>query len=339
MQTKRIGVILALALVVAALLVGCAPSAATPSPASKLSSTSVPTKAVEQVTPDPEVSFAAISDFSRLQSYRLVHTYRWKQDNGESGRVDVTREVITQPEAMRMTVITQDSKATRRSMELLRVNGATYMKYGDRWADLESQGETLIKQFTASGTPEQFLANARGQFVVKEILETYGTRHYRFTKDAFTLIQGMKELTEAKADAWVSPEYNVYLRVVLHLVALDEKGVQTTIDIQADLSQINQPLEIQAPTDIVQPQAMPSIPIMPGATDTVGQGDTATYKVKASLEEVVKFFQEKMPPVGWTAAEGSTADTLYYERPGAKCVIKIKVEGEEATVAVTVTYE
>ncbi len=219
------------------------------------------------------------------------------------------------------------------------MDGKAFAKYGDAWAEVGAQGEGFLAQLGAGTTPEEYLAEGKGQFVVKEMLETYGTRHYRFEKDAFNPAQGQKELVEATGDVWVSPEYNVYLLAALRLVAVEQEGTQITIDIRSSVSQINQPLEIKSPEKIVTARPIPLIPIMPGATQTAGQGDTTTYEVKASPETVAQFFREQMPKLGWTEAEGGTADTLRFQYPGAKCAITLKAQGEETVVTVVLTYE
>jgi hypothetical protein len=340
-MAKRWGIVLSLGLLIAAcILAGCGPGGATPTPAQALRSTTVPTKPVEQVTPDAEVSFAAVADFSRLSSYRRVDTYRWKRDDGAYGVLEVTREVVNQPKAMHVLVRIQEGQAAPTLIEQLLIGGKLFVKYADGWAEMGEQAdEGFLAQFGTGILPEEYLAEGKGQFVVKEIVETYGTRHYRFEKEAFKPAQGQKELVEATGDIWVSPEHNVYLLAALRLVAVDEEGARITIDLRSSVSQINQPLELKAPEKIITARPIPLIPIMPGATEAGAEGTTSRYTVKASPAEVAQFFREQMPKIGWQESEGSTADTLRFQFPGARCVITLKAQGAETLITVALTYE
>lgn len=70
------------------------------------------------------------------------------------------------------------------------------------------------------------------------------------------------------------------------------------------------------------------IPIYPGATDLSDEGETLSYTVEASMEDLVSFYEKNMEELGWKKFASGDAESMFeiYEK-GSRIAVITAMEG------------
>jgi len=257
-----------------------------------------------------DLSFADISAENKLiefESYRL-HTVTSLEQNGETSSYDVMTECVREPAAQRL-VFTGTDEAD--SLELIIVEGISYYRSGSEWITMQSSEQDLTEAVTA-WSPQEYLHGEQARFMGKETINGLETKHYIYDDPSVFDFSG---LTEGSAEVWVSTEYGVAVRTILDITGEDENG-PATLQIESNLTDINQPIAIQAPEGVEKPGLPKDIPLMEGATDINAMSGFVIFTVARSVEDVVTFYESALQDEGWKIENveasgmlGATKDT------------------------------
>jgi len=322
-------------LLLASPLLGCAPkqgAAARKGTQSPTRQTATPSgaRATESSDSgeDEALSFAEVKALEKLDTYRLQFKWRYENDQGEKGSMEALEEVVKNPPASHQVYRYTDSKAGAQDkpFEIIRVGDVVYSKSGDEWMAMQ-QTEAMLP-FGALLSPDLYFGADEGKYVGKETVNGMDTKHYRY--DAKTLNPALRvsKLSEYKADVWVSTEYKVYIRALVHIVGVDESNVKQTYEWESNTLDINKPLTIKPPEGVKAPKLPDDIPLMEGAKadailSTSSHSVLGNFSVAKPREEVEKFYKEQMKAKEWVEAEGGMPGMMNYEKNGRQVMIVI----------------
>ena len=296
---------------------------ATPEPKSKPSATP---------EPEEELKFSELRTPDELDSYRVVHMMTWESENTEdSGSMELTTEFVRNPPAQR--IVMRDLKNEEESVESIQIGDTNYIKFGDEWTAIQSEDQEI----TEAGdfwTPETFLGEGEGRYLGKENINGVDTRHYRYDKTAFMGTAMITNLESAQADVWVSTKFNVYARVEMHVVGVDDDGNKVTFTLVSNLTSINESIKIEAPEGVEKPGLPDDVPVMDNAEELSAFGQISTYKVKQPTADVIAFYKKEMPANGWKMGEAVIETMMDFTKGDRKATVMIDEDGEYSSVTV-----
>jgi predicted small lipoprotein YifL len=365
---KRIGVVLALALLLA-MLAGCgksgAPAAATPAaqePASGgQTNEASPTEPADMATAVPAVEATggtgsdgtalALADeetsLQKLNSYRSTWSFEW------SGKKDGKDQVIkwlseqaytSEPKATYTKFETSDSLEPGQSgsMEFYQIGDKSYMVS-------VQDGKPQCTAFTSTdNTPSgsfldrsAFGSISSGDLVGAETLNGVKTKHYKYDEKA----TGVKMFSKLTGDVWVAEDGDYVVKDVANWegALFGMLGGGSTTDVgkgtwTREVTDINQKFEITPPAGCEN--AAETLPMMTDASDQTSFGAMTTYKSASKLADVAQFYKDAMAKAGWTAESDAMATdqfaTLSFTKDGKKANVVLTVEDGKTSVMITV---
>ena len=190
---------------------------------------------------------------------------------------------------------------------LLEMNGVSYEL--DEEKNCAASTTEAGRSLTATWEPAGFLpgligAEAAGSETIN------GVEADRYTFDERALAE--TGFTQSSGQVWVASDNGVVVRYLLTTTAGADyfgegiDGVQTW---EYNLTDINQPVTIDLPTGC--PGGILDVPLMPNAQNVRQLPGVTTYSIGGSIQEVLAFYQEQMPALGWAAnVEPAVADTM-----------------------------
>ena len=348
----RLTVIVVIAVSLVALLVAsCTPKveegqrAAPEAPVDKSVSKAEPEKKAElpkatatlkpTATPEAEeeLKFSDLRTPDQLDSYRVVHLMTWESENTEdSGSMELTTEFVRDPPAQRIVMRDLQGEDDE-SVESIQVGDTNYIKFGEEWTAIQSADQEI----TEAGefwTPDTFLGEGEGKYLGKEKVNGLDTKHFRYDRSAFLGSGMLGSLEEGQADVWVSTKHNVYVRVEMHVVGVDEDGNKVTFTLESNLTSINEPITIEPPEGVEKPGLPDDVPVMDDAEELSAFGTITTYKVKRPTADVVEFYKKEMPANGWKLGEIMIETMMDFTKEDRKTTVMISEEGEYSSVTV-----
>ncbi len=222
-------------------------------------------------------------DTTRLTSLATLDTFRRTTTvttgTGEDQvRNTLTIEFVRQPEASHIKQCTQMvSGGDADCIEDTRVGAYAYMRVGNEdWARENAadvgptfsemlnmadvaQLEEWLDIITVLGLkPELGLQGAAGTSVDAQTVNGVACRHYHYDLAALQHAVGLlsyfgdTQFASGQADVWVSSQQNVPIRVTLEATLPVEEGYSDAMRIESNVLDINQPLQIQAPQNILE---------------------------------------------------------------------------------------
>ena len=146
--------------------------------------------------------------------------------------------------------------------------------------------------------------------VGQEDLSGLTADHYTFDERALMLAG----LAESSGEIWVAADGGHILKYVLTNTGGADyfgEGVEGSLTWDYALSEINSPLAMELPAACLE--ILVSAPRLPDASNVINQPGWLGYETTASVAEVAAFYQEQLPPLGWTPPiESIIADTDAY---------------------------
>jgi len=301
--------------------------------------TPVPTKAAATKEVEAEeLAFEQVDKLDKLQSYRLLHEWSWKWEKGDSGQMKMYVEFVREPKAQRILIESIENGQKQETSEMIFTEGTLYIRSGDRWTALQSEDMEEVLQSTGWwGTPDSFLAQSKGRYVGKETINGIPTKHYHFSRQALLGFSLLKNIKEARADVWVSPKYNVFIKVALHWEGFGEedKGLGT-FDLVSTLSDINKKIEITPPAGIEKPSVPEDIPIMKGASKLNLAENMINYQVAKGQDEVINYYKAQMQAKGWKMGQSVVPNMLQFSKEGRTATIMIEEENGQTTITIII---
>jgi hypothetical protein len=308
-----------------------------------------PAGKVEEPTSEPLVLSNVTAGLGELNSYKASFsmTFEGKEDGQpKTSTLAFMEEFVKDPPAKR-TVITGfgammggagNTDSSEGGIESIEVGGKQYSKMGDICTQITAesgpQANTMLD-------PNSIIGGVRGaQRVGDETINGVPTAHYKLD------VSGLETMgyLNGNGDVWVAEPGNYVVKYTFQATGTDKwfggsSNTEGTIKWDYEVSDINQPIDIQAPADCGG--AAEDIPMMTDAQDQAAFGDMSTYSTPSSFEDVVAFYEKEMKANGWTEAEGGmSAEGLSmksYTKDGRTVQITITADSSGGKTSVMIT--
>lgn len=344
MKTRVLGMLI---LVVCLLMVACGggPGEPTspPPPAKATSTSAVPqptdtSAAIQPTAEAAEYSFGQASDISALGSYRMHYTFQWETTvagQKEAGSWEVLEEFVRKPAARRLVWTSADAGEAG-MLEFVQIGEDSYMDTGSGWVAMTTETD-IFEGNPFLSDPFGVVSANRGKLVEENVtVNGVVTNRYVFDESTLGAALGLGAVAKAKGDVWVSPELNIVVKYVAHYEGKNLAiggGDEGVLDLVFDLTDINEPITIQAPEG-VKPAIPEDIPVLDDAAELTAVSGFVTYATTKSVDEVTAFYEAQMPARGWTKGEGLIPGMIDFAKDGRTAQVMIQTEEGKTTVTI-----
>ncbi|HTP07659.1 MAG TPA: hypothetical protein VMP08_05375 [Anaerolineae bacterium] len=293
---------------------------------------------------------------NELNSYKASFTMNFAGVDSNSkpttGTLAYTEEFVKDPPAKR-TIITglggmlgSDSTPTPDQnsgvLESIEVGGKQYSKMGDICsqitADSGPQANTMMD-------PNSIIGGVRGaQLIGTETVNGVPTAHYKIDSTGLDVLGYIN----SSGDVWVATPGNYVVKYTFQATSTGKEaffgsaqGQQGTVMWDYEVTDINQPIDIQAPANCGG--AAEDIPMMTDAQDQAAFGGTSTYSTPSKFEDVVAFYDKEMKAKGWTEGEGGMSTEAMamksYTKDGRTVQVVITSDASSGKTQVMITEQ
>ncbi|MBN2006625.1 MAG: hypothetical protein JXA21_24950 [Anaerolineae bacterium] len=295
------------------------------------------TKAPETEEPkgQPSGSTGAIhidsGAFEELESYRSSMSIAFTPDDGDTGEIHLTQEMSSDPAAHRvlMSIVgafpgTEEmTDGASLEIEVIMIEDKQWMRFGDAWMQTSVDSGSAVDMNNMAGMQDTFinpenlnsLSEDDLKFVGNEKINGVNTKHYSAEYDSLWGKLGMEgeDIESGSADIWVADESNLPQFVmkmefeVKGKLDIGETGekVDGTMVMEMEVTDVNEPVTIEAPEDALSGGMPEDVPEYPNAEDMSALGDMVMFTTSDSVDDVTAFYDEAMEEAGWTAGEAS----------------------------------
>lgn len=199
---------------------------------------------------------------------------------------------------------------------MLEMNGVSYEL--DEKKNCTASTTEAGSSLTATWEPAGFLSALIGaEAAGSETVNGVATDKYSFDERAL----GETGFSQSTGQIWVAKDSGVVVRYMLTTTAgtvYFGEGIEGAQTWEYNLTDINQPVTIdlsRAGTGTTPPTGCPGgildVPLMPNAQNLRQLPGVTAYSIVGSIQEVLAFYQEQMPALGWvTNVEPAGVDTM-----------------------------
>lgn len=294
----------------------------------------------------------ASANLENFDSYRLDMTMSFEgssEGEAKSGTMHFQSAIVTKPRASQVIVTFEGDL----SEEMEGAEAITFTEIGDRSYTVfpgfgcitgaADEVDTTTDQFDNLVDTEEMLGEIRGaEYVGEETIGGVATFHYRFDE---TNVEQDSDMEQMDGHVYVAQEGGYVARMVVDGTgALDLFGEETeasSLHLEYDITDVNTPIVIAPPEECDELGS--EYPVMPGASGMASMAGFTSYEVEATLAEVMAFYEEEMPALGYssdgeqTLVEGFAM--LSYSQDGTSASITLSEEDGVVSVLITNTEE
>ena len=241
------------------------------------------------VIPDPQAGLAELSSYQATLTLAFDGT---RDGQPETWSKSYVMLATNEPPARQWAIETSGGT----SRILAEMDGMSYEKRGEDacLANTISENDPLTERLElASFLTSVVGADEAGSETVNDV----AANHYTFDQ----LALGQQDLTESTGELWVASEGGYIVKYVLTTKANAEffgEGMEGTLTWDYQVSDVNAPLVLTQPDDC--PLGLVDAPTLPDASNVVNLGGMLAYETSSSVADVVAFYQEQLPALGWT---------------------------------------
>jgi hypothetical protein len=282
--------------------------------------TATPKQVEPTATPEPEAEPEDEEEVGPVFSLEEAGITSYRQrlinevmEDGETTTTDMLIEYSAEGPATR-TLVTGSTGED--SFESIRIGDITYMRGADgEWFTMQIVGEELVADMLgmmAWAEPESMLNNDACDYKGQETIEGQRTKHYHCDKSVFMgqelWTQGADaKLDEAYVDYYLSTEFNVTIKSVVHWEGTSENK-PFSYHMEWLVTEINEPIVIEAPEGVAAPGVDDDIPIPENATQVTAMMSMTNFTVPDPAADVTAWYQGEMPGKGWTLDPDSSME-------------------------------
>jgi len=267
----------------------------------------------EQEEEAEQIDPSKLERMENLESYHLVQSGSFTDVLTDSTTTKTTMEVeiwdVRDPPASHTIWKTRQGQEPESFFEFIRIGNDSYLKTSDseEWIAMSSSEEIdySFGEMAWFTDPTSVMAG-ESKLIGKENVNGMVTKHYRYSDEqaisSYLGADGVVE--EAQADVWVSDELNLVVKYETYWKGSSEDGVIHEWSFQSNVLEVNEPITIEPPEGAAKPGLPDDVPLMEGATEVNTMFGITSFKVSASVAEVVQFYKNSLEAAGWTADEG-----------------------------------
>lgn len=361
MQTiaLRLWVLPAVLLASLGLLVACGSETPTPAPAPTPTAgpdTLADTPAL-QLAPDVQ---AAIDAMTTLSSYRTRTVYEFGEHpvtgTLTTGVVDVLVEYTKTPlpaQRVVMTDTTVPEGDDTRTSQTVRIGDTTWYDMGDgNWIEsTEEAGTPFEPAGLIFDAPDLLVSTTQARRLGSETVNGIASDHYAFAQDQLPAFAA-GDMDSASGEFWVARDGGYITRYTLQAAGEDielSDGLRGrgTMALTYELFDVGRAITVTAPQVA---EATPlgfeagTFPLPDGARPVVRSRDFVSYVSAQPLAEVARFYQDRLPALGWRIPEetGYTSPelvNLVFVKDNDQIFITMTVDTETGQTQILVSSE
>ncbi|HUV94987.1 MAG TPA: hypothetical protein VMX14_09180 [Anaerolineae bacterium] len=301
-----------------------------------------PTKAPSPTaTAEPEEEAPlSLASLEELNSYRQVTTMSGTQGD-EEWEMEIVSEFVREPPAQRYVMKGVDENGQDISMAMIRIGDTTYMRGSEgEWISMTSS-ESLDPGELPLLRPEDTFYTEECKYKGSEQVNGLQAKYYVCEKEAlFSMPWVGGTIESGRVDTWVSTEYGVGVKMTFDAQGQDEEGVKVKTHWEFEVTDINKPINIEAPEGVAAAGLPDDIPMIDGAYEVNAIMGMVGFKVDKAVAEVAKFYQAAMARNGWTPEEGAMMpDMLNFSKGNRTANLILSEEGAATQVTIMVNEE
>ena len=250
----------------------------------------------------------SLQALDNLDSYHIVQSGQFTDIQTttivSTSTIDIEIWETKDPLARRVICGGSQTGNPETSFEFINIGNETYMKSSDSadWLAM-STSTTETNMFGGFGwfTDPASAMKGESKLIGNENINGMAAKHYRYTgAQVFGKVVGPKGTVDiSQADIWVSNEFNIVVRYVSHWKGTDDTGVQSDYSFTMDVLEVNTPITIEAPRGVAKPGLPDDVPLMAGATDFSAFSGIVSFKVAATVDEVMAFYASSLAENSW----------------------------------------
>lgn len=284
------------------------------------SGTALPTtKATVAKTSEPSedtIDPNSLQALDKLDSYHMVQSGQFTDIQTDTtvstSTIDMEVWETKAPQARRVIYKGSQTGNPESSFEFIQIGNETYMKSSDSadWLALTTSTTetTSFGGFTWFTDPASAM-KGESKLIGTETVNGMAAKHYRYTgAQVFGKVIGSKGTVDiSQADIWVSNEFNIVVRYVSHWKGTDDTGVQSDYNFTMDVLEVNTPINIEAPKGVAKAGLPDDVPLMADATDVTAFSGIVSFKVTATVDEVIAFYASALAENSWRPGDDQGA--------------------------------
>ncbi len=225
------------------------------------------------------------------------------------------------------------------AIESIEVGGKQYSKMGDICTQVTADSGPTANTMM---DPNSIIGGVRGaQRLGNETVNDVPTVHYKIDSTSLAALGYLN----SDGDVWVADPGNYVVKYTFQATSTGKEAFfgsaqgQGTIKWDYEVTEINQPIDIQAPANCGG--AASDIPMMSDAQDQASFGGMSTYSTPSKLADVIAFYDKEMKAQGWTEGEGGmSTDAMSmknYTKDGRNVQIVITADASSGKTTVMIT--
>ena len=284
------------------------------------------------IFPDTKAGLADLSSYQATLTLSFDGTEAGTAQHWSKAYVMLSSQ---QPAARQLTIEKTGDFPDLDAVFMAELDGAAYQRLGQNACDA-----TIIDPANSLGElmePAGFLTGVIGaEAAGSETVNGVAADHYTFDERAF----GSLPPAQSTGELWVASQGGYIVKYLVTTKGNADyfgEGIEGTLSWDYELTNANQPLAIQLPSDC--PPGLPNAPQLPDAANIQNVPGLLTYDTASSLADDAAFYQAQLPPLGWTLMGDpiltDTTALLDFTQSGKQLTIIITT-GEAGT---TVTIE
>jgi hypothetical protein len=289
------------------------------------------------------------TDTSSFSSFRSEFTMSWsgtdEAGNPVEGSYTALQAYVTDPPASYTHWDTISSKAGKSgSFEFYQIGDVTYMNSaseGEEPTCIATSQEGDAPEQSPPFSPDTWLAGSdlsSAQVIsADENVNGVSATHYRQTHVEGAALAGFETY---EVNIWIANDGGYVVRETLiaegKLITM-EVG-EGRMEWEYNLLDVNGAVNITPPENCPPPVGA-DFPKMADADGVTTFGTSLTYSTASPIADVVAFYNEQLPGLGWTAGTESTdvagMATMAFTREGVKATLVITEVGGKTSVRIT----
>jgi hypothetical protein len=289
----------------------------------------------------------ALRSMDEFDSYRQQVKLMWEVAGQGVSQTDILQEYVREPPASRSVITVAGTDEPANTVETVQVGDTVYTKVGDDWfASMREGSEDEAQQYLAWANPYEFMSSGDCRLVGMEQVGGLDAKHYACGQELLAASQAAmpgglsSAITLGTADTWVSTEYEVAIRTLIHWEGEDADGNAVTYTYESTAYDINEPISIEPPEGTEAPDVPDDIPMIDGATDVQISGQPPvliiSFEVAVPASDVIAFYNDAMPGQGWTGQASPIPGMANFEKDGRTAMIATSEAGGTTTATIMI---
>jgi hypothetical protein len=283
---------------------------------------------------DPQVGLSDLSSYKASLTLAFEGTRAGSAEKWSKTYVMLTTR---EPAARQLTIEKSGDIAGAEPVFRAELDGTEYEKSGEQACDSAAiqEGNSLAERFE----PALFLDGVIGADAVgNETVNDIASDHYTFNQSAL----GQQNVTESIGEVWVASKGGYVVKYLLTSNGTSiyfGEGIEGTLSIDYELTEVNAPVEITLPADC--PPGLVDAPLMTDAANVLNMGGILAYDTSTSVAETAAFYQKGLEELGWKPlqdpAVSESGTILNYTQGNQTMTVIIAANNGVTTVHVAIS--